>query len=595
MRGGTNFKAGRKAVAKATSKAAGVEAAEEALLTRRDFAKLVNMHPRSPLVGLLQRFSGLHQVNRTYASLGHLEGDALVAALLSMLGVKLEVSEEDLARIPATGAFVVLSNHPFGAIDALALLSVFRARRPDFKVAANVLLGKVDQLDPVMTPGLTQAFAHVDAGGAIGAFPSGEVSSYQPHERTIVDRQWKGDVAKRARDSGADVLPVYIDGANSPLFQLLSLIHPALQRLRLPRELHNKQGHTLRLRIGRPIRSRELAGFDSDDQLSRFLRAKTYALGSALEVKREYFRGPKFPKRPAAIAAAQDPQALRQEMACIEDVRLFQHGEFSIYAAPAARIPHLLKEIGRLREITFRGVGEGTNRSEDLDEYDLYYDHLILWDHEAGAVVGAYRMGRGWDIMQRMGPRGFYTQSLFRIRRGFHPILRQSLELGRSFIVPSYQKKRMPLFLLWKGIVWVLMRSPEARYVIGPVTISSDYQKISRGLIIEFIRRHYYDEELAQFIRPRKAFHIPRSKVDADALLEAAEDNIRQLDKILADIELGGAVSPVLLKKYLKQNARILGFNRDPKFNNALDGLILLDVHDLPAETRENLQREFEG
>lgn len=589
----SNFKAGRKAVSKATSQAAGVEASEEALLNRRDFAKLVRMHPRSPLVGLLQRFSGLHKVNRTYASLGHLEGDALVEAVLSMLGVKLEVSEADLERIPATGAFVVLSNHPFGAIDALALLSVFRSQRKDFKVAAHVLLGRIDQLEPVVMPGLTQAFRHVEEGGAVGAFPAGEVSTYQPHERTIVDRQWAGDLAKRARASGATVVPVYIDGANSPLFQLLSLIHPALQRLRLPRELHNKQGHTLRLRIGRPIQPRELAGFDSDDQLSRFLRAKTYALGSALEVKRVYFRGLKFPKRPAEIAAPLSREALCQEVDNIEDVRLFQHGEFSVYAAPAARIPCLLKEIGRLREITFRAVGEGTNRSEDLDEYDLYYDHLILWDHKAGALAGAYRMGRGWDIMQRMGPRGFYSQSLFRIRRGFHPILRQSLELGRSFIIPSYQRKRMPLFLLWKGIVWVLMKSPEARYVMGPVTISSDYQKISRGLIIEFIRRHYYDEELAEFIRPRKAFHIPRSKVDADALLASADDNVKQLDKILADIELGGAVAPVLLKKYLKQNARILGFNRDPKFNNALDGLILLDVRDLPAETTENLQREF--
>jgi putative hemolysin len=580
-----------------------VEAEKMQLLTRREFARLVKMHPRSPIVGLLQRFAGLHKVNRTYADLAHLKGDALVEALLSMLGVQLEVSEEDLARIPADGGFVALSNHPFGAIDALALLRVFRATRPDFKIEANVLLGRVDQLEELFTPDLTEAFSHAGSGGAIAVFPAGEVSTYQPHERTVIDRRWHAETIKKVREvtassaggASAVVLPVYIDGANSPLFQLLSLIHPALQRLRMPRELHNKQGYVLRLRIGKPIRARELAGFDSDDQLSRYLRAKTYALGSALEVKREYFRRFKRPKRARDIAPPQSPELLAAEVAALEDVRLFSHGEFEVYAAPAARIPHLLKELGRIREITFRAVGEGTGRSEDLDEYDLYYDHLLLWDREAGRLTGAYRMGRGWDIMERLGPRGFYIQSLFRIKRGFHPVLKQSIELGRSFIVPDYQRKRMPLFLLWKGIVWILMRSPEARYVIGPVTISSDYQKISRGLIIEFVKRHYFDEELAQFIRPRIAFHVGSSKVDAEALLEAADDDIKQLDKILADIELGGSVAPVLLKKYLKQNARILGFNRDPKFNNALDGLILLDVHDLPPETTQNLQRELEG
>lgn len=151
----------------------------------------------------------------------------------------------------------------------------------------------------------------------------------------------------------------------------------------------------------------------------------------------------------------------------------------------------------------------------------------------------------------------------------------------------------MPLFLLWKGILAVLMRSGEARYILGPVTISSDYKQFSRSLIMGFVRRDYWDSVLASHIRPRKRFAFEEKRVDADALLEGAGGDVKRLDRILADIERSDVVVPVLLKKYLHQNARILGFNRDPKFNDALDGLMLLDVRELPAETLENLQREF--
>ena len=216
---------------------------------------------------------------------------------------------------------------------------------------------------------------------------------------------------------------------------------------------------------------------------------------------------------------------------------------------------------------------------------------------EAQKLAGAYRIGEGWIVMERYGNRGFYTHSLFRMRAGFSPVLEASVELGRSFIVPEYQRQRMPLFLLWKGIHKSVGADPipQARYILGPVTISSDYKRVSRSLIMEFVRRHYWDEHWGQFIRPRKRFAFEEKRMDTDALLSAADGDVKRLDRILADIEPSEAVMPVLLKKYLHQNARILGFNRDPKFNNALDGLMLLDVQDLPAQTVENLQREFDS
>jgi len=546
-------------------------------------------------------------MNEAFGQLSHLTGEAFIDAVFGSLGVSLELTSEDLQRIPETGPFVLVSNHPYGVLDALAIVRKVCARRPDFKLGVDEILGDMAQLDSELvvvsggdekrrTPrvsGWRDAAEHIGDGGGFGVFPAGRVSSFRRSKRVVVDGRWNAAVAGWAAKQGCPVVPVYIDGANSPLFQLLGLIHPSLRSLRVAAELRNKKGYVLRMRIGRPIGQRDLTGLNGNEQVARFLRARSYALGAAFEVRREYFTGLRFPKGPVPIEPRQPVEELSAEVAMLEDVKLFDHAEYDVFLAPADRIPRILKEIGRCREETFRAVGEGTNRSLDLDEYDLYYQHLLLWDREAGKLAGAYRIGEGREIMERYGSRGFYTHSLFRMKAGFEPVLRASVELGRSFIVPEYQRQRMPLFLLWKGILSVLLRSPEARYILGPVTISSDYKQFSRSLIMEFVRRHHWDAHWAQFIRPRKRFAFEEKRMDRDALLEAAGGDVKRLDRILADIEPSQAVAPVLLKKYLHQNARILGFNRDPKFNNALDGLMLLDVRDLPAETVENLQREF--
>ena len=547
-------------------------------------------------------------MNSAHEQLSHLEGAAFVDEVFNRLGVTLEVSDEDLARIPKEGAFILSSNHPFGVLDALAVVRLLRQVRPDFLLGVDAVMGRTpalkdalcpvsesrDQHQPVpLVSGWRTAAEHLADGGAFGVFPAGRVSGFRRSSRVVVDAKWSTAVVGWMEKQQVPILPVYIDGANSALFQLLGLIHPSLRSLRMAAELRNKQGHVLRVRVGKPLLRRDLSGFDGTEQLARFLRAKTYALGTSQDVRREYFRGLRFPKKAEAIAPPIDSLALRGEVQGLESMRLFVHGSLEVYLVPAASIPLLLQEIGRSREETFRAAGEGTNRSIDLDEYDFYYQHLILWDAEAGCLAGAYRIGEGWVIMERYGVRGFYTHSLFRMKKGFHPVLRSSLELGRSFIRPEYQRQRMPLFLLWKGILTALLQAPEARYILGPVSISSDYQKFSRALIMAFVRRHAWEERWSSFIRPRKRFAFEEKRVDAEALLDGAQADVKRLDRILSDIEPTNAVAPVLLKKYLHQNARILGFNRDPKFNDALDGLMLLDVNDLPAETIENLQQEF--
>lgn len=581
---------------------------QERLVTKADLALWSGLPDRHPLVGLFHRFGGIRKLNTAYDRIAHFSASEFVDEVFRQLEVRLELSEEELDRIPKEGPFILVSNHPFGVLDALALIRSIQRVRPDFKLGVDSVLADTPALESAfcrvsevrsggrsvpLLSGWKAASQHLISGGAFGVFPAGKVSGFRRSSRVVSDGRWSRTVVSWLAAQEVPVVPVYIDGANSALFQLLGLIHPTLRSLRVAAELRNKKGRVLRMRIGKPMRARDLSGFEGIDQLARFLRAKSYALGAAYDVRREYFKGLRFPQKAAEVAPEQDRDVLREEVAGIASLKLFEHGQLEVYLAPADRIPKMLQEIGRGRELTFRAVGEGTNRALDLDEYDFYYQHLLLWDAQAGNLAGAYRVGEGWLIMERFGPRGFYTHSLFRMRKGIHPVLRSSLELGRSFIRPEYQRQRMPLFLLWKGILTVLLQSPEARYILGPVTISSDYQRFSRSLIMAFVRRNFWDHQWAEFIRPRKRFAFEERRVDADALLDGAQDDVKRLDRILADIEPSQAVAPVLLKKYLHQNARILGFNRDPKFNNALDGLMLLDINDLPAETVEALQKEF--
>ena len=251
-----------------------------------------------------------------------------------------------------------------------------------------------------------------------------------------------------------------------------------------------------------------------------------------------------------------------------------------------------MHEIGRERELTFRQVDEGTNRSIDLDEFDLYYQQLFIWDNAGQSLVGAYRVGKGNEIMQQYGIKGFYIQSLFRVHDDAGNILSQSLELGRSFVVPAYQKQPLSLFLLWKGILYFLIKNPEYRYLIGPVSISNHYSKASKSLIIKFMMENFFHKELATLFKPRNAYK-PKMKYDLDVLVENTKSNLNKLDSMISDIEFDNYKIPVLLKKYLKLNAKIIAFNIDPLFNNALDGLIILDVLDIPLHTIQNLSKEI--
>ena len=272
---------------------------------------------------------------------------------------------------------------------------------------------------------------------------------------------------------------------------------------------------------------------------------------------------------------------------------MFTSKNYNVICVPSTEIPHVLQEIGRLRELTFRNVGEGTNRSIDIDEYDFYYHQLIIWDNKANKIVGAYRLGKGKDILAQYGIGGFYLNSLFKIKKAYTPYLEESIELGRSFIVEEYQRKPLPLFLLWKGLLVFLLKNTDYRYLIGPVSISNDFSKFSKSLIVEFVKRYHFNEELAEYIKPRKKFVVkPDKNVDTELLTDFEKGDISKIDKVIYDIECNYKF-PILLKKYLQLNAKIIGFNIDPKFNDALDGLLVLDIFDVPENFIRALSKEL--
>lgn len=582
----------------------------EELVKKEDFIRAANLErlKLERAAGPLMKLTGIDEINRIYDALHTFEGAAKFTEMFfERMNIRILLDESELDHIPKSGPLVTVSNHPFGAVDGLALLKIVSGQRPDCKLMGNFLLQHIlpirediiavnpfesEKIQVSSLKGMRQALAHVKEGKALSMFPSGEVSSLQSLGRGITDRAWQKPALKIIQKSQAAVVPIYFQGANSPLFHLLGLLHPSLRTASLPAEMIRKKDSEITVRIGNPISVKEQAEFTDVDQLGRFLRARTYSLGSALKVRK--FFAPRFllTRPPEEVAPPQAMSDMEAEVSALPaEALVCSQANFDVYVADSIQIPHVLNELGRLREITFREVGEGTNKESDLDEFDLYYLHLFLWDRDEKRIAGAYRLGKGHTIIEKYGKKGFYSHSFFRYKDEFIPILRQSIELGRSFIHKDYQKHRLSLFLLWKGIATFYSQYPEYRYLIGPVSISNNYSSTSKKFMVEFLSRFYSHPEFAKYVRPRKPFKGKLKNKELKELLEFSPTDLKVLDKVIEDIEPAHFRLPVLLKKYIAQNARILAFNVDPDFNFALDGLMIIDLRDVPEETLRNFKR----
>ncbi|UYZ62658.1 lysophospholipid acyltransferase family protein [Hymenobacter weizhouensis] len=549
------------------------------------------------------QFAQLRELQQLYSRVEHLHGREFIGQLLRELRITLDYDPAELRRIPAQGAFVALANHPCGILDGLVLLYVLGEVRPDFRAVANELLapllpnltGQLTLVNPERsaagrnTPGVRRLLRYLHNDVPLGLFPAGEVAHRAAPFRPALDSAWHPTAGRLLEKARVPVVPVWLSGQNSASFSLLGLMHPLLRTARLPAELLNKRGHTVRIRIGQPVAAPDLARLPTPDRLP-YLRARVYALGSPLEVAASTL----FPPLPTPSVGPETPSAaIEADIAALRPARLLvRYGQWEVYVAKKVEIPQVLREIGRLRELTFRREDEGTQQPTDLDAYDAYYRHLFLYDRSARCLVGAYRVGRGRAILQQRGKRGFYLHSLFRMKAGLTPLLRESLELGRSFIREEYQKQPLPLALLWKGISEYVARHPEYRYLIGPVSISNQFSAVSKAVMVEYLRRHFSDPTLAALVSPRKQFRYrPLDEAASPEALQAGLSSLQDLQKFIAGLEPGGSGVPVLLRQYLKQNARLISFNLDPRFSNALDGFMVLDARELPARTHRLLER----
>ncbi len=588
------------------------------LVTSKEVAKAIQLERYGVLgtfVGwLLMKLLKISKLNKIYNKNKHLEEVSFLNGILQDFQIKFKIPEEDLKRLPKEGAFITVSNHPLGGIDGILLLKLMLEQRKDFKIIANFLLHRIAPLKPYIMPvnpfedrkaikssltGFKNAILHLRNGYPLGIFPAGEVSTYKDG-KLVIDKPWEPAAMKLIQKAEVPIVPIYFHAKNSKLFYKLSKISDTFRTAKLPSELLTQKRRTIKVRIGKPISVKDQKDYESLASFSDFVRKKTYMLSNSFEDKTKLLDNIsynlKVNKSPKNIVTPVDGALMQEEVRLLkaENGRLLESKNYEVYLAPAAKIPSILTEIGRLREITFRAVGEGTNEAIDLDDFDTYYHHMFLWDCDKKCIAGAYRMGLGSEIYGNYGINGFYLQDLFRFEPELHKMMSESIEMGRAFIVKSYQQKPMPLFLLWKGIVHTTLRYPEHNYLIGGVSISNQFSNFSKSLMIEFMKSHYYDPYVAQYVRPKKEFKVKLKDADKDFVFDETAADLNKFDKIIDEIEPGALRLPVLLKKYIKQNAKLVAFNVDPLFNNAVDGLMYIKIDDLPESTVRPVMEEFQ-
>lgn len=551
-----------------------------------------------PLSGLLG-FGKLNQLHRQ--TVCETNPHKFSEAVLQQLGVSVQVASSDLAKIPQRGPVVVVANHPYGGVDALALMCLLMSRRPDLKVMANYLLSRIPALRSVLIEvdpfggaearaanyaGIRRALNWLREGGMLMAFPSGSVAHLNIRQGAVTEQAWSDHIAALVRRTEAAVVPVYISGRNSALFQLAGLLHPKFRTALLGRELVNKKSHRFTVVVGSAWLPRDWSQCGSDQQLTQLLRGRAYAMRHRLADAAPRFTAkpgrwlrPAAPARECRVAAPVEACHLADDIERLpEDALLCRSGALSVYQAEAASVPNILPEIGRLREIAFRSVGEGSGCARDIDHYDVHYRHLFVWNEQERELVGAYRLGLTDRILGAQGPAGLYTASLFDISREFLDRVAPAIELGRSFVRPEYQRSSAPLMLLWKGIGQFLARSPRYRYLIGAVSISGSYTAASKQLMVDFLCRPEYRSPWTELVRAKRPL-AGADKGDAELTsLARSLPSLDQLGDVIGDIEPDGKRVPILIRQYLRLGARMLAFSVDPDFQNCLDCFCCFDL-----------------
>ena len=526
--------------------------------------------------------------------------------LLAEMRIGIRVAATDQVRIPASGAVLVVANHPYGVLDGAILTVLLTRVRSDVKVLTNSLLGDLPELrehcifvDPFHTDrsidlnrrALREALAWLQKGGMLAMFPAGEVTHWQMPTAQIADPEWNETAVRLLRRTGAAALPVYFCGHNSVGFQLMGMLHPKLRTAFLLQEFLRQKDKTVEVRVGSAIPPDSLTAIGNDREAVEYLRWRTYLLARRSKLNASWstaLRSRLASRVQLPVALGVPAEFLAEEVARIpKDRCLAESGELAVYVGTAREMPHLLHEVGRLRELTFRKAGEGTGKSRDLDPFDDYYWHIVLWHKTKQELVGAYRAGDTAEILAERGISGLYTSTLFHYDERVFQKLGPAMELGRSFVRPEYQRQYAPLLLLWKGIARMVARRPQIPVLFGAVSISNAYNEASRELIYRFFEARMHEDELAGLIEPRRPFRpAALRRWDCRGMSQVLRD-LDELSQPITDVEADGKGLPILLRQYAKVGGKLLGFNVDRKFSNVLDGLVVVDLRKTEAAVLE--------
>ncbi len=503
---------------------------------------------------------------------------------LKVLGIQTINEGVNLTDIPSQGPALFFANHPFGGIEGVIMAAKLGALRPDFKLFANEMLARIPELSPMIIPinvaaksqkenlaGIRAALKHVQDGGALGLFPSGVVAHWQLSSMQIVETAWYSLCGRLGKIPNLTAIPVFFKGTNSALFHAAGCIHSMLRTFLLPRELWGMRGKTIRYSLGKPIDSGVLTSLCDDKARTAHMRARCEQMGKADKGLPTIW--------PVPVAHAGDQQALRNEVhTLLENDTLASEERYAVFAITGTQSPRIINEIGRLREETFRLVGEGSGKDRDLDHYDPSYTHLVLWDTEKDSMAGAYRVRCFMPNEAEECKEKLYTSSLFHYKPEFFHKCHAAMELGRAFVVPEYQRDYVPLLMLWKGIGRIIVRH-NLRTLFGPCSIGLGYAEASTHILRQYLKENHWSDELSI---------LAKGICEPAPISGLNPINVHGLDykacnKAVKDIENGEKGLPILFKHYLQLGGEIAAFHEDKAFGT-LDALLVVDLVNTPKK-----------
>lgn len=543
---------------------------------------------KKPMFGFIRKLIHENEINTFLTNKENLGPFEFIDTVLEYFDFSYKVSSNQIENIPPSGRVIIIANHPLGALDALSLIHLIKKVRSDVKVVANDVLSQISQLKPILLSidafglktskeTIEQIYTSLDKEEAVIIFPSGEVSRARP--AGVKDTKWHKGFLKFALKKNAPVLPVHIKAKNSTLFYMTSILNKKLSAALLPNEMFNKKNKNLEFVIGEivPYKSFKQNNFDINTKVKLFKKH----LYNIAKKKKPVFATQK------CIAHPENRQDIREELKASKLL-----GETSdnkkIYLYDFHKESTVMKEIGRLREFTFRKVEEGTGKKRDFDEYDEYYKHIVLWDEEKLEIVGAYRIAESDFVHEYFGNEGFYSNSLFNFQEGFTPFLENSIELGRSFVQPKYWGSRA-LDYLWQGIGAYLYKNPHIKYMFGPLSMSESIPKDAQNLIVYYYKKYYAKNEF--MLNPSKGFILSQNESKELENIFTC-NNIKDDFLILKEqLSFYNVTIPTLYKQYTElceeDGISFMGFNIDEEFNNCVDSLVLVDIDKIKEKKRK--------